>query len=127
MQPKSSQFYSPIQSIFDRSDRMALLETPKLIFTLQCVYPATKSTSKWKKIEYISFALAIFSGNFLGMITHLGYALKFNTIDFEGSIFASTGVVAFSGVTYVIITVFVLRKQISAILDNLLLIYDMRE
>lgn len=124
IQVEARHVFSTVPLSVNHSDRMEPLETPKCIFTLQCVYPAAKSTTKWKRIGYISFALMIFCGTFFGTVAHLAYLLKFSKIDFKGSIFACSGIIVFSGVMYIIVTIFVLRNQISAIFDNLVSIYD---
>lgn len=106
---------------------MKSLETPKRIFTMFYIYPAAKSTSKWTKMTYTMFAVIILTSNFSAMISHLVYLSKLSLNDVKDSIFAFMGVSAYACVTYITATVFILRKQITAILDQLSAIYDARE
>lgn len=103
------------------------LKTPKRIFTVFYIYPAKESTSQWKKAAYITFGAIVLTGNFSATAAHLAYLLEHMSTDPKGSIFAFMGVSAYLCVTYVAITIFVLRKQITAILDKLSAIYDARE
>lgn len=106
---------------------MEPLKTPKKIFTMFHIYPASKSTSKRKRMAYMILGAAVLIGNFCAMLAHLTYLLQHMSIDANGSIFAFMGVSAFGCVTYVTMTIYILRKQITAILNKLSQIYDARE
>lgn len=91
------------------------------------IYPAIESTSKRKKVTHMLFAVMVFTGNFLAAVAHVVYLSKYMTTNVKGSIFAFMGVSAYGCVTYITASVFILRKQISSILNQLSAIYDARE
>lgn len=103
---------------------MKPLKTPKKMFTLVCIFPAAEFTTNW---TYIISAVIIFAGNFLATVAHVVYLCKYISTDVNGSIFVFMGASTFGCVTYITICVFILRKQITCILDRLSAIYDARK
>lgn len=106
---------------------MKPLETPKRTFTIFHIYPATESASPLIKTIYATFAVMVFASNISAVLAHLAYLLVHVSTDAKGSIFAFMGVAAYVGVSYISMTVFILRKQISAVIDKLAAIYNARE
>lgn len=106
---------------------MKPLKTPKKIFTLFYIYPDSKSMSKWKGIAHTIPGAIVLVGNFSAMVAHLAYLLGHISTDAKGSIFAFMGASAYACVSYITLSIFILRKQITAILDKLSAIYDARE
>lgn len=101
--------------------------TAKWVLIWLCIYPSAKSTGKFQKIAHILFTIVYFMGCVLGALCHFAFLLKNRSTDLNGSIFSFNGSFGFSAMFYVMVTVFSLRSEICAILDQLTTIYDTRK
>lgn len=103
---------------------MQPLDKTKRVLTWLGIFPLNEFSSKREKVAVIVVTLVTFATSLASSVASLLFFMEFWKIDPKDSLFAACGVVAFCSICYILITVFFLRRQISAIFDELLVIYD---
>lgn len=106
---------------------MEPLLTTKWVLTWLSVYPATESTSKFKKMAYTMFTVADYVGHLCGVFSHFAYFLKYLSTNLEDAIFAFMGAITFIGLIYIMAMLSLQRHQISDIFRKLSKIYRLRK
>lgn len=103
------------------------LYTNKWALTWLCVYPATKTTSKWTKMAHISFTVANLIGQLCGAVSHFVYFLKYKSIDLGGAVYAFMGFTSFVALIYITISLYSQRHEIAILFEKLTKIYENRK
>lgn len=100
------------------------LATNQRVLTWLCVYPAEKTTCKFKQMAYIFFSFVVFSGILSSLIASVAYFMKFVSIDLEVALYAVSQIAAAASVLYAIAMTYLSRRGITAIFQKLNEIYD---
>ena len=103
--------------------KMKPLATGQRVLTWLCVCPPDETTSKWKKRAFIILSVCVFMADFSAFVTSVAYVQRFVSIDLEKSLCSMLQICAMGCVTYAYIHMFVLRHEITALLEHLSLIY----
>lgn len=115
------------KSTSDRSDKKKAKVTPlpTLILVLRwfCICAPLKTTSVPTKIAYIFFTFIGFLMTMVLIGGSVTFFLKFMKIDLEEALYALCQISVHSGVLYVYIVAFFLRRKFEAIFENLSKIY----
>lgn len=103
---------------------MKPLELAQSYLTQIGIYSSNESTSRWKRIANFLVFLMILILNLCGAISNLFFALKFISIDFNGSIFSIVSIMICISAAYAMTIAYFLRHKIYDVFESLATIYD---
>lgn len=103
---------------------MKPLKTNQQVLTWLGVCRAADTVSIPKKLIYIFAAFFGFSVVFTSLSASVAFFVKFVQIDLEESLYALFQIASFSGLSYIILTAFIMRNKINGIFNRLSHIYD---
>lgn len=106
---------------------MEPLITNRRILIWLCIYPAANTASNLDKMWHIAFTVVVLFGQFCGTVPHFVYFCMNITGDLEGSLTAFMGFTSYLVITYIMLSCYLQRKQISQIFAHLTNIYDSRK
>lgn len=107
--------------------QMEPLVTARRILTWLSMYPAEKSSNKWKRIVYTAFSLILVVCALCEFVSLLTFILKYISINFEECLFTLVVCIAFINIIYAMITSFFSRHLIPSIFEELTLIHEASE
>lgn len=103
--------------------KMKPLATGQRVLTWLCVCPPDETTSKWRKRAFIIFSVCVFMADLSAFVTSVAYVHRYVSIDLEKSLCSMLQICAMGCVTYAYLQMFVLRHEITALLEHLSQIY----
>lgn len=106
---------------------MKPIEKIRQVFTWLCLHPFDETTTLGQRILYKMFGSSVLISNVYGLITSVAFFLKFFPVDLEGCLFALFQILAYFGVSYATVAIFLQRDSISKIFQQLANIYKQRK
>lgn len=106
---------------------MKPLATNRRILTWLCVCPFDRDTSIVEKMFFIILTLFLFALVSSALVSSIVFFANNVSVDIESSLYALVEIAAYSGLLYMLMVVFILRKRINRFLGTLETIYDESE
>lgn len=103
---------------------MKPLKTSQQVMTWLCMCSADESISKMKRIFYAGFTLIVLSLAFLGLLTSIGFLVKYASDDLENALYAIFQVGAYAAMLNSIIVGLINRHRIATIFIELSKLYS---
>lgn len=106
---------------------MEPIASNRRVLTWLCLCPFDPSTSTWKRAFFVISTIFLFASEVGAFISSIIFFVKNVSNDLEGSLYAVFQFVAFTGLIYMSIVAFILRKRINMFLGTLSTIYEESE
>lgn len=105
------------------------LETVKFVLTWLRLYPAAANEpmSKWKKLARIAFLPLILFSILSLALACFAFIHKFFSTNLDDCLFTFLGTIVSMATLYTMIVAFRSRREITLVIDQLLIIYDERK
>lgn len=99
-------------------------ETAKKAFTLCSGLPLDRGTSWPKRSLCIIFTIVAFLSQMCAICAHIGFVVKFISINLEQSLFAISAIIILFSIAYIILVGLFLRPKMLIIFENLSEIHE---
>lgn len=103
--------------------KMEPLSTNQRVLRWLCICPATKNTSESIKWARVLFSWTIFTLNLFAFVLPVLFFVKFISTDLESCLYALFQIPTTGNIVYMTIIAFFLRHKITAVFENLSIIY----